>query len=91
MPWKKSLLFCGVCGPTGRARSKTAGKFSLNFAKFSENFPHVPFVGKARQGFFDNLLFLHLKIIRPVLDGLGQVPGFYVFAAGKVCDGAGHL
>ncbi len=53
VPWKKSLLShkCAACG----ARRATAGKFSLNFAKFSENFPHVPLVGKARQGFFDRL------------------------------------
>ena len=39
----------------GRARRKTAGEFSLNFAKFRENSPHVPLVEKARQGFFDKL------------------------------------
>ncbi len=47
--------FCRPSVPLWGARRATAGKFSLNFAKFSENFPHVPLVGKARQGFFDRL------------------------------------
>ena len=42
-----------VCGPAGRARGVTKGQFSLNFAKFRENCPHVPPLSeKARQGFF---------------------------------------
>ncbi len=47
--------FCRTSVPQRGARRATAGKFSLNFAKFSENFPHAPLVGKARQGFFDRL------------------------------------
>ncbi len=36
----------------GRARSKTAGKLRVNFAKFMRSFPHVPLCRKKAKGLF---------------------------------------
>ena len=47
--------FCRPSVPLRGARRATAGQFSKNFAKFIENYPHVPLVEKARRGFFDSL------------------------------------
>ncbi len=43
--------FCRPSVPLRGARRATAGRFSLNFAKFRENFPHVLLVGKGRRPF----------------------------------------